>query len=257
MESVIPKIIFIVPYRDRKEQQKKFDEKMKTILKLYKIEDSKILYIHQCDKRSFNRGAIKNIGFLFVKKMYPECYQDITLVFNDLDTTPSLSNNFELNYETSDNVIKHFFGYTYALGGIVSIKAKDFEKINGFPNFWTWGYEDNSLQQRAERNKLTINRDQFFGTKLKHIDHDLDNGIKTINRYEFEKYCLKGNNDGIKTIRDLEMSYDEETGFVNVTNFELPHCHIKERDEKYDLRNGLSPYVKYRKNAPTMKMVGF
>ena len=72
MESLIPKIIFIVPYRDREEQYKKFDEKMKTILKLYKIEDSKILYIHQCDKRSFNRGAMKNIGFLFVKKMYPE-----------------------------------------------------------------------------------------------------------------------------------------------------------------------------------------
>lgn len=256
MESLIPKIIFIVPYRDREEQYKKFDEKMKTILKLYKIEDSKILYIHQCDKRSFNRGAMKNIGFLFVKKMYPEYYQDITLVFNDLDTTPSLSNNFELKYETSDNVIKHFFGYTYALGGIVSIMAKDFERINGFPNFWTWGYEDNSLQQRAERNKLVINRDQFFGTKVKHIDHDLDNGIKTINRHEFEKYC-KRTNDGIRTIRDLEMNYDEETGFVNVTNFKLPHSHIKERDEKYDLRNGLSPYVKYRKNAPTMKMVGF
>ena len=43
---------------------------MKTILKLYKIENSKILYIHQCDERSFNRGAMKNIGFLFVKKMY-------------------------------------------------------------------------------------------------------------------------------------------------------------------------------------------
>lgn len=257
MEFTIPKIIFIVPYRNREEQYKKFDKKMKTILKLYKIENSKILYIHQCDERSFNRGAMKNIGFLFVKKMYPECYQDITLVFNDLDTTPSLSNNFELKYETSDNIIKHFFGFNYALGGIVSIKAKDFEKINGFPNFWTWGYEDNSLQQRAEKYNLVINRDQFFGTKVDNIDHDLDNGIKTINRNEFEKYCLKNNTDGIITIRDLEMNYDEDSGFVNVINFELPHCHIKEKDEKYDLRNGKSPYVKFRKTRPTMKMVGF
>lgn len=257
MEFTIPKIIFIVPYRNREEQYKKFDKKMKTILKLYKIENSKILYIHQCDERSFNRGAMKNIGFLFVKKMYPECYQDITLVFNDLDTTPSLSNNFELKYETSDNIIKHFFGFNYALGGIVSIKAKDFEKINGFPNFWTWGYEDNSLQQRAEKYNLLINRDQFFGTKVDNIDHDLDNGIKTINRNEFEKYCLKNNTDGIITIRDLEMNYDEDSGFVNVINFELPHCHIKEKDEKYDLRNGKSPYVKFRKTRPTMKMVGF
>ena len=53
------------------------------------------------------------------------------------------------------------------------------------------------------------------------------------------------------------MNYDEDSGFVNVTNFELPHCHIKKKDEKYDLRNGKSPYVKFRKTRPTMKMVGF
>lgn len=255
MEFSAPRLIFIVPYRNREEQYKKFKEKMKKVMANYNENEYKILYLHQCDDRSFNRGAMKNIGFLFVKKMYPEFYKDITLVFNDLDTTPSLSNNFELKYETINNVIKHFFGYTYALGGIVSIKAKDFEKINGFPNFWTWGYEDNKLQQRAEKNNIIINRDQFFGTKVDYIDHDLDNGIKVINRDEFNKY-VNNINDGINTIRNLEMNYDKDIGFVNVTNFELPHSHKKEKDKKYDLRNGLSPFVKIKRKG-TMKMVGF
>ena len=255
MEFSVPRLVFIVPYRDREEQYKKFDEKMKKVMANYNENEYKILYLHQCDDRSFNRGAIKNIGFLFVKQMYPEVYKNITLIFNDLDTTPSLKNKFELKYETTEKVVKHFFGFNYTLGGIFSIKAKDFEKINGFPNFWTWGYEDNSIYERAIKNSLTINRDQFFDTKVDNIDHDLDNGIKTINRHEFDKY-VNNINDGINTIRDLEMNYDEETGFVNVTNFQLPHSHKKEKDMKYDLRNGKSPFVKIRSKG-TMKMVGF
>ena len=255
MEFSIPKLIFIIPYRNREEQYKKFKEKMKKVMANYNENEYKILYLHQCDDRSFNRGAMKNIGFLFVKKMYPDAYKDITLVFNDLDTTPSLKNNFELKYETSNKIIKHFYGYSYALGGIVSIKAKDFENINGFPNYWTWGYEDNKLYQRAIKNNLIINTEQFFRINSGHIEHELDNGIKTINRHEFDKY-VNNINDGINTIRDLEMNYDEEIGFVNVINFQLPHSHKKEKDKKYDLRNGKTPFVKTR-NRGNMKMVGF
>ena len=90
-----PKLIFIVPYRDRDQHYKFFKTHMNTILENI---DHRILYIHQNDKRSFNRGALKNIGFMIVKDIYPNNYQNITLVFNDIDTMP-FTPGF-LNYET-------------------------------------------------------------------------------------------------------------------------------------------------------------
>jgi hypothetical protein len=61
----IPKRVFIVPYRNRK-QQKFFFSKYMTYL-LEDTNDYEIYFSHQSDKRSFNRGATKNIGFLALK----------------------------------------------------------------------------------------------------------------------------------------------------------------------------------------------
>ena len=154
----IPKIIFIVPYRNREQHQLFFSKQMKYVLE--DISNYKILYIHQKDKREFNRGAMKNIGLLVIKDLYPNDYKNINLVFNDVDTMP-FTKNF-LNYFTKPNIVKHFYGFRNTLGGIVSIMANDFENINGFPNFWSWGYEDNELQNRVLHHKITIDRSQFI-----------------------------------------------------------------------------------------------
>ena len=94
----IPQIVFIVPYRDREQQKIFFDSQMKIIMEDYSKDSYQIFYIHQADTREFNRGALKNIGFLFVKTKYPNDYQNITLVFNDIDTMP-FTKNF-LDYST-------------------------------------------------------------------------------------------------------------------------------------------------------------
>ena len=73
--QTIPKIIFIVPYRDRKEHLDHFQSHMKIILEDYEPGSFKFVFAHQCDKRTFNRGAMKNIGFLAVKTMYPNDYK--------------------------------------------------------------------------------------------------------------------------------------------------------------------------------------
>lgn len=85
----IPKLIFIVPYRNREEHLDYFKNHMKTILEDLSTDTYAIYYVHQCDDRGFNRGAMKNIGFLMVKNKYPNDYKNITLVFNDVDSMPA------------------------------------------------------------------------------------------------------------------------------------------------------------------------
>ncbi len=213
----IPSVIFIVPYRDREQHYKFFDRHMRTVvLEDYEKEDYKILYIHQCDKREFNRGALKNIGFLTVKDLYPEHYKSIVLVFNDVDTMP-FTKGF-IDYKTTAGTVKHFYGFDYALGGFFSILAGDFEKTGGFPNFWAWGYEDNMMQFRVNKAGLTIDRSQFYKILDKNILFFYSGFNRQISEAEFTRYT-KLTTEGFHTIRDLQYEIDHDTGFVNITAF--------------------------------------
>ena len=69
-EQSVPKIIFIIPYRDREQQLYFFRRQMKHVLEDMDERDYEIYYVHQSDRRSFNCGAMKNIGFLYVKNKY-------------------------------------------------------------------------------------------------------------------------------------------------------------------------------------------
>lgn len=242
-----PRLVFIIPYRDREQQYSFFKKHMQDVLEDIPTEEYKILYIHQCDNRGFNRGALKNIGFLFVKNNYPETYRDMTLVFNDIDTMP-FQKNF-IQYETRPGIVKHFYGYKHALGGIVSIKAGDFENINGFPNFWAWGYEDNALQQRVMNARLEIDRSQFYPLLDKNIMHFGDGLEKEVNRKEFDRY-VNFTREGIHSLWGLVYDYEEETGFVHVREFLTGTVEDVSLTRTYDIRQGPKPFG----NVHVMKM---
>jgi hypothetical protein len=254
-EKRAPKLVFIVPYRDRQQQYEFYSKHMKTIMEDYNNNQYEIYYIHQTDTRDFNRGAMKNIGFLMVKEKYPDSYKDITLVFNDIDIMP-LTKNF-LNYETTHNNIKHFYGFTYALGGIVSIKAKDFEEINGFPNFWAWGYEDNLLQRRVLTSNKNIDRTQFYPIMDKNILILPDGVSRIVNRKEFDRY-LTMTTEGIRSIHNLNYVIDENH-FVNVLQFSTGVEPDTNKNTSYDLRTGPRPFGNVNmfksKRRGTMNMV--
>jgi hypothetical protein len=241
---MIPKIVFIIPYRDREQQLAFFKRHMKYILEDYPENYCKIFFIHQCDNRTFNRGAIKNIGFLFVKDKYPDNYKDITFVFNDIDTLP-YTKGF-LNYETSKGFVKHFYGLEFALGGIVSITGEDFLLVNGFPNFFGWGFEDNALQKRVLNNKLLIDRSNFFHINNKNIIQFKDEVTRMVNKEDFDIY--KNNiNEGISSLVDISYVFDENTGFVNINSFNTGRKENTRFTKEYDLRNGPSPFKKKKK----------
>ena len=233
-----PEFIFIIPYRNREKQKNIFEEKMKIVLEDISEDKYKIFFIHQKDERDFNRGAMKNIGFLYVKSIYPEHYKDITLVFNDIDTVPNSKNMFD--YSTTQGTIKHFYGCQIALGGIFSINAADFEYINGFPNFWTWGYEDNLIQERALICNFKIDRSNFYSLMDKNINHDFSDGyFRDVNKNDYLLYLNKTSN-GIHSISQLSYEFDPDSHFVNVTQFQVPN--VKSATQKMDLRITNTPF---------------
>ena len=238
--SVIPEIIFIIAYRDRIEHHNFFSKHMRVITSGFPENSYKFYYIHQTDKRDFNRGAMKNIGFLKVKEEYPDNYKDIVLVFNDIDTMPFTAGF--LNYKTTHGIIKHFYGLKFALGGIVSIMGGDFENINGFPNFWSWGYEDNMLYNRAIESKLIVDRTSFYPLADKNILQLFDGTHRNMFRSDFDRYVNKTTN-GLSDITNLKYSIQEsDKEFVNVESFEVGIEYKSNEKTEYDLKKGNIPF---------------
>jgi predicted glycosyltransferase involved in capsule biosynthesis len=189
---------------------------MKYILEDLNPSDFRLLFVHQVDSRDFNRGALKNIGFLITKQLYPNDYANMTLVFNDVDTLPLEKNLF--HYETTQGTVKHFFGFRFALGGIVSITGSDFERTGGFPNFWGWGYEDNALQKRVLLSKMKIDRTEFYPLLDKHVIQLQDGKHRVINRTDYNAY-VADIQEGHHSISNLNYTLDDETHIANVTGF--------------------------------------
>jgi len=251
--SIIPKRVFIVPYRNRK-QQKFFFSKYMTYL-LEDVSDYEIYFSHQSDKRSFNRGATKNIGFLAIKRKYPNDYKDMSFIFNDVDTMPF---NKIFDYDTSEGVIKHYYGFKFTLGGIVVIKGIDFEKINGFPNYWGYGMEDNCLQKRAGVNNLKIDRRHFYSIGSPEILQLFDGISRIISKKD--PWRLQNDNglEGLNTINKLMYSIDTKSSNESDNEFTVNNPQIYIINISYFL-TGVSyeseDYYNYDLREPPRKII--
>jgi hypothetical protein len=210
-------LAFIIPYRNRKNELKFFDNHMKNIvLKNMKENiDYVLYYIHQDDNRPFNRGAMKNIGFLVIKKKFPKTYKSMTIIFNDVDTLPKEKTH--LNYETIKGNVKHFIGYNHTLGGIISINGEDFETSKGFPNHWSWGWEDVVLYKRCKE-FCNIDRTSFIIINFSQNDFFVSS-ITSKKNFSKNEIAIRGNGNGdsFESIKNLE--YNENNNMINVTNF--------------------------------------
>ena len=140
--------------------------------------------------------------------------------------------------------IAHFYGFKYVLGGIFSIKGGDFERINGFPNYWAWGFEDNALNNRAISAGLTIDRSQFYTIGDKNIEQKQDSQYRSVNRGEFQRYIRKVP-EGINTINSI--AYDvipmnDIMTTYKINWFNTPYPEDVSKRSVHDLRIGPKPF---------------
>ena len=253
LDEVIPSRVFIVPYRNRIQHKFFFSKQMSFILE--EQHDYEILFVHQMDSRPFNRGAMKNIGFIAIKEKYPDHYKDITFIFNDVDTLPF---HKLFDYQTLPGIVKHYYGFKTALGGIVVMKGADFEKVNGYPNYWGWGLEDACLQNRCLYYKINIDRNQFFEIGSPEILQLFDGVARLVSAKNPQRMNQDKGLDGIKTIHKLTYSIDKESKnpadnkysiesdkifYVNVLKFMSLVSFESDQYHDYDLRDSLKKVV--------------
>jgi hypothetical protein len=228
MATPIPQKVFIVPYRDREKDKAAFLQNITTLL-----EDDptpyEIYFAHQYDARPFNRGAMKNIGFLAIKDKYPTAYREMTFIFHDVDTYPSAKGL--IDYNTTSGIVKHFYGYKFALGGMFAIKGADFEKTKGFPNFWGWGIEDNTMNDRCLAVGLTIDRSCFYDINDTKIVRTFDGFSRIISRKDSLVYKTSTPDD-ILALRDVKWRLHQNANIymIHIYRFE---CTMNYRDQIY------------------------
>jgi len=142
---------FIIPYRNRKEHLNEFINRFTEYLKDKDI-DVQFYIIHQINVGEFNRGAMKNIGFLEICKTRP----DGLFIFHDVDTYPTYWGS--IPYEAKRGEFKRpvLNMASENLGLICSCWKEEFEKTNGFANYWGWGSEDGALYNRAKKLGIQI-----------------------------------------------------------------------------------------------------
>jgi len=252
-EDKIPKRIFIVPYRNRVQHKFFFSKYMSYILE--DKDDYEIYFSHQCDARTFNRGAIKNIGFIAAKNKYPEHYKNITFIFNDVDTIPFTK---IFDYETTHGVVKHYYGFKYALGGIVVMKGADFERTNGFPGFWGWGMEDNVLQKRCEAVGLTIDRSVFYNIGSPEILQLFDGISRIISKKDPWRGEHDDGVDGLRTISQLKYVIDAKSENPNDNIFTVNNPRISVVNVSTFLTHvpfGTEEYYNYDLREPKRKII--
>jgi hypothetical protein len=212
-----PHTVFVIPYRDRLKHKNVFELYINRVMKYNKWTegvDVEIFFTHQCDKRPFNRGGMKNMGLHLLKEKYPDSYGNITIIFHDIDSIP-VSPSI-IPYKTTMGTVSHYYGFTYVLGGILAIKASDFERVDGFPCFWGWGLEDNALNDVCISSNIKIDRTIFFDIRDNRISRLSESSTRIWSKTEGYRH-KRGRYNGYSTLKNIK--YTMNNRMMNVSSF--------------------------------------
>ena len=179
----VKRLNVVIPYRDRQTHLKAFVPLLRAYFardKLDYVIPYRVFIIEQENGLPFNRGALKNIGFVVGRE-----HSDYTC-FHDVDYLPVWA-----DYSWSDTPaaivwhgaetrlwsLKHpgrRLGHKIEdfFGGVVLTPNALFEQVNGYANtYWGWGWEDSDLKHRYQSAGITFTRRKGSFQGLDH-DHD-------------------------------------------------------------------------------------
>lgn len=144
-------VAVIVPHRNRAADLRRFFEHFAALDARGDRFD--VFVVEQAGNDTFNRGILLNVGFRAARaaRDYDR------YIFHDVDNYPTQAMfDFyaafpERNVHFASPHLDYKYHYASFLGGVLGMRARDFEAANGFPTvFFGWGGEDNAFRKRLE-----------------------------------------------------------------------------------------------------------
>ncbi len=178
----LERLTIVVPYRDRLAHLREFIPHMAAYFSrdvAASVLNVRILVVEQVAGGPFNRGLMKNIGFLESKAHSSQiCFHDIDYLpvwadYSPIDR-PACIVWYGAEVRTisakSSKLIRANLEKTF--GCAVLMPTADFAAVNGYANaYWGWGYEDCDLMNRFSLARIALGRRK--GT-FRPLDHDSD-----------------------------------------------------------------------------------
>ncbi len=214
-------LAIVVPYRDRAAQLEHFTAHVRAYFSRDKADQEipyRVLVIEQDSGALFNRGALKNVGFLLAERDSDyTCFHDVdylpiwadyswtdvptAIVWYGADVRPIAPGApMELTHDVAD-----FFG------GAMLIPNDLYRRINGYSNaYWGWGYEDRDLKRRFQAAGINPKRRRGTFAPLHHVNEGYrpdgtPTQIARVNRGLFER---KGVRDDAADDGLAQLGYD-------------------------------------------------
>lgn len=161
-----PKLLVIVPYRDRAAHLPEFLPYIKTTLHAQEI-PHEIAVVEQSAGKLFNRGLLCNVGFVALGHSADYvCLHDVDMIGEDFDYSYT---EHAAHISARERRRNYEEWYPEYLGGVTLFSAAAFTAVNGFSNeYYGWGCEDDDLCARCRSFDIPIIRRQGRYATLDH-----------------------------------------------------------------------------------------
>ncbi|XP_063361793.1 beta-1,4-galactosyltransferase 2-like [Cydia amplana] len=152
-------VAILVTYRNMQKQLDIFLPYIHNFLRKQNIH-YKLYLIEQQDPKPFNKGLLYNVGARAAMADGYPC-----LLLHDVDLLPLDSANLYActtqprHLSASIDKLRFVLIYDWLVGGVLAVRAAQFEQLNGFSNkFWGWGGEDDDFYNRMEEQDMKVIR---------------------------------------------------------------------------------------------------